>query len=192
MDVQKLRVYVDSRLVGNQINDEYGTKDDRMKLYKEEAKLLMEEFESCKIKQIPRGKNKKTDVLSKVASIVGATLETLAKDIFMEALDRRSIEKQVEVNVIVEEEGNTWMTPIIEYLTNDILPEDQGEARKVRMKATQYVMEGGILYRRSYLSPLLRCVGPLLATYVIREVHEGSCGMHVGPRAVVAKIMNLG
>ncbi|GJX08165.1 reverse transcriptase domain-containing protein [Tanacetum coccineum] len=35
-----------------------------------------------------------------------------------------------------------------------------------------------------------RC--PLQANYVIREVHMGSCGMHDGPRQVVAKAMNLG
>nr|GFA05589.1 reverse transcriptase domain-containing protein [Tanacetum cinerariifolium] len=33
---------------------------------------------------------------------------------------------------------------------------------------------------------------PLQANYVIREVHMGSCGMHDGPKQVVAKAMNLG
>ncbi|GKB61258.1 reverse transcriptase domain-containing protein [Tanacetum coccineum] len=53
-------------------------------------------------------------------------------------------------------------------------------------------MEDGVLYRKSYLVPLMRCVGPLQANYVIREVHMGSCKMHDGPRQVVAKAMNLG
>ncbi|GJU94002.1 reverse transcriptase domain-containing protein [Tanacetum coccineum] len=53
-------------------------------------------------------------------------------------------------------------------------------------------MEDGVLYRKSYLVPLMRCVGPLQANYVNREVHIGSCGMHDGPRQVVAKAMNLG
>nr|GEU53482.1 reverse transcriptase domain-containing protein [Tanacetum cinerariifolium] len=37
-----------------------------------------------------------------------------------------------------------------------------------------------------------RCVGPLQADYVIREIHEGSCSMHAGPRFVVAKAIRLG
>nr|GEV48128.1 reverse transcriptase domain-containing protein [Tanacetum cinerariifolium] len=45
---------------------------------------------------------------------------------------------------------------------------------------------------RSFLKPWLRCVGPLQADYVIREIHEGSCSMHVGPRSVVAKAMRSG
>ncbi|GJX96737.1 reverse transcriptase domain-containing protein [Tanacetum coccineum] len=43
----------------------------------------------------------------------------------------------------------------------------------------------------SNMHPWLRCVGPLQADYVIREIHEGSCSMHVGPRSVVAKAMRL-
>ncbi|GJZ95845.1 reverse transcriptase domain-containing protein [Tanacetum coccineum] len=39
---------------------------------------------------------------------------------------------------------------------------------------------------------MLRCIGPLQANYIIREVHEGACGMHAGARSVVAKIMRQG
>ncbi|GJW48259.1 reverse transcriptase domain-containing protein [Tanacetum coccineum] len=39
---------------------------------------------------------------------------------------------------------------------------------------------------------MLRCVGLLQANYIIREVHEGACGMHVKARSVVAKIMRQG
>nr|GEV20322.1 reverse transcriptase domain-containing protein [Tanacetum cinerariifolium] len=35
---------------------------------------------------------------------------------------------------------------------------------------------------RSFLTSCLRCVGPLQAEYVIREIHEGSYSMHAGPR----------
>nr|GEW67471.1 hypothetical protein [Tanacetum cinerariifolium] len=46
----------------------------------------------------------------------------------------------------------------------------------------------GVLYRRLFLTPWLRCVGPLQADYVIREIHEGSCSMHVGPRKSKPKL----
>ncbi|GJZ25363.1 reverse transcriptase domain-containing protein [Tanacetum coccineum] len=73
-----------------------------------------------------------------------------------------------------------------------MLPEDLVDARTLMEKIRNYTMEDGVLYRKSYLVPLMRCVGPLQANYVIREVHMGSCGMHDGPRQVVAKAMNLG
>nr|GEV90266.1 hypothetical protein [Tanacetum cinerariifolium] len=33
--------------------------------------------------------------------------------------------------------------------------------------------------------------GPLHADYIMREIHEGSCSMHAGPRSVVAKAIRL-
>ncbi|GJW73936.1 reverse transcriptase domain-containing protein [Tanacetum coccineum] len=74
----------------------------------------------------------------------------------------------------------------------ETLPDDRKEASKLRIKARQYELLEGVLYRRSFLKPWLRCVGPLQADYVIREIHEGSCSMHAGPRSVVAKAMRLG
>ena len=42
------------------------------------------------------------------------------------------------------------------------------------------------------MGPLLRCVDKTDAQYLVREIHEGLCGIHAGPRMVVAKIMNAG
>ncbi|GKA54145.1 reverse transcriptase domain-containing protein [Tanacetum coccineum] len=49
-----------------------------------------------------------------------------------------------------------------------------------------------VLYRKSFLGPRLRCIGPLQANYVLREIHEGSCSMHAGTRSVVAKALQIG
>nr|GEX19454.1 hypothetical protein [Tanacetum cinerariifolium] len=72
------------------------------------------------------------------------------------------------------------------------LPDDRKEARKLRIKARQYELLEGVLYKRSFLTPWLRCVGPLQAEYVIRKIHEGSCSMHAGPRSMVAKAIRQG
>ncbi|GJV50872.1 reverse transcriptase domain-containing protein [Tanacetum coccineum] len=84
------------------------------------------------------------------------------------------------------------MTPICEYLTKEILPADKKKARAIRRKAARYTMINGTLYRKSFLGSWLRCVGPLQANYVLREIHGGSCGMHSGPRSVVAKAIRTG
>ncbi|GKA86596.1 reverse transcriptase domain-containing protein [Tanacetum coccineum] len=72
------------------------------------------------------------------------------------------------------------------------LPNDRKEVSKLHIKARQYELLEGFLYRRSFLKSWLRCVGPLQADYVIREIHKGSCSMHAGPRFMVAKAMRLG
>ncbi|GJS75349.1 reverse transcriptase domain-containing protein [Tanacetum coccineum] len=84
------------------------------------------------------------------------------------------------------------MTPICEYLTKEILLADKKKARAVRRKAARYTMINGTLYKKSFLGPWLRCVGPLQANYILREIHEGSCSMHFGPRSVVAKAIRTG
>ncbi|GJZ30752.1 reverse transcriptase domain-containing protein [Tanacetum coccineum] len=84
------------------------------------------------------------------------------------------------------------MTPIQEYIEHGILPEDAAEARTIREKARNYTIEEGVLYRKSYLGPLLRCIGPQQAKYLIKEIHMGSCRMHDGPRRAVHKAMNVG
>ncbi|XP_076949278.1 uncharacterized protein LOC143621866 [Bidens hawaiensis] len=84
------------------------------------------------------------------------------------------------------------MTPIVNFLSTGILLDKKAEARKIHHKALNYTLQRGILYRRSYLGSLLRCVDAQDANYLLREIHEGFCGIHTGPRMVVAKIMNTG
>nr|GEY66245.1 hypothetical protein [Tanacetum cinerariifolium] len=87
---------------------------------------------------------------------------------------------QEEVSTIVEEEEDNWMTLIIKCLEEGVWPTAENKVRTLRMKISQYMVEDGVLFKKSYLSPMLRCVGPLQANYIIKEVHEGACGMHAG------------
>ncbi|GJW43934.1 reverse transcriptase domain-containing protein [Tanacetum coccineum] len=112
--------------------------------------------------------------------IASTALRTVSKKVLVEVLKEKSIQEE-EVATVVEEEGPTWMTPIIEHLKDGTFPDDRKEASKLCIKARQYELLEGVLYRQSFLKPWLRCVGPLQANYVIREIHEGSCGMHTGP-----------
>ncbi|GJZ84253.1 reverse transcriptase domain-containing protein [Tanacetum coccineum] len=111
--------------------------------------------------------------------------------VLVEVLQEKSIQEQ-EVAAVVEEKGPTWITPITEYLKDGVLPDDKKEASKLCIKSRQYELMDEILYRRSFLRSWLRCVGPLQANYVIREIHEGSCSIHAGPRSMVAKVMRSG
>ncbi|GJY68576.1 reverse transcriptase domain-containing protein [Tanacetum coccineum] len=118
-------------------------------------------------------------------------LRIVANQVLVEELKEKSINEK-EILAVVEEEGNTWMTPICEYLTKEILSADKKKARAIRRKAIRYTMINGTLYKKSFLGPWLWCVGPLQANYVLREIHEGSCSMHSGPRSVVAKAIRTG
>ncbi|XP_076960638.1 uncharacterized protein LOC143637057 [Bidens hawaiensis] len=183
--VKHLEDRVDSMLIAGQINGTYEAKKDVMALYLSQVKDLILQFSSCKVIHIKRSQNKSADALSKLAS---TNFEHFANDIRVEVLERTSV---LQHQILVIQTGvESWMTPIMAYLTSVALPEEKVAARKIRHKALNYQMQDGILYRRSFLCPLLRCVDAENPNYLIREVHEGICGLHSGPRMVVAKLMD--
>nr|GEW28530.1 hypothetical protein [Tanacetum cinerariifolium] len=188
MGVKNVQVNVDSKLVANQVLGTYVAKEDNMIKYLEIVKGLVSGFTTFSSSQVPRSKNKKADALSKIAS---TSFSHLSKQVLVDVLETKSITGK-EVTAVIEEEGPTWMTELVDYLKKGILPGDEKEARKVRLKARQYELMEGVLYKRSFLTPWLRCVRPLQAEYVMREIHEGSCSMHVGSQSVVAKAVRLG
>ncbi|GJS58251.1 reverse transcriptase domain-containing protein [Tanacetum coccineum] len=165
MKVESLEEKVDSKLVASQINGSYVASSNGMVKYLAKAKEHITCFKSFSIKNIPRNQNQKADERS-----------TDAKD----------------VNAVVEEVDDNWMTPIIKCLEEAIWPKDKNEAHCLRLEIHQYVMKDGVLFKKSYVLPMLRCVRPLQANYVIREIHMGCCGMHSSPRSVVVKAMRHG
>ncbi|GJY29397.1 reverse transcriptase domain-containing protein [Tanacetum coccineum] len=88
----------------------------------------------CKKPPVPRSENKKADALSKIAS---TSFAHLSKQVLVKELKEKSV-NEVEVLAVVEEEGNTWMTPIYEYLTKGTLP-----AKANKEKAVQRNMHAG-------------------------------------------------
>ncbi|GKV15225.1 hypothetical protein SLEP1_g26025 [Rubroshorea leprosula] len=66
------------------------------------------------------------------------------------------------------------------------------EAMKLRKKVSWYTLVDGVLYKRSFSLPLLRCLSPYEAEYALREVHEGVCGSHVGARTLAYKVLRQG
>ncbi|GJT94149.1 reverse transcriptase domain-containing protein [Tanacetum coccineum] len=66
---------------------------------------------------VPRSENKKADALSKITS---TSFAHLSKQVLVEELKERSI-SAMEVLAVVEEERDTWMTPIFKYLMDGTL-----------------------------------------------------------------------
>ncbi|XP_076917131.1 uncharacterized protein LOC143577072 [Bidens hawaiensis] len=187
LGVKFLEARVYSMLIAGQVSGAYDAKNDIMASYLSQAKDLIQQFISCKVVHIRLSENRPTDALSKLAF---TSFEHLGKDVRIEVLDSSSVPQH---QVMVIQTGTvSWMTPIVKYLSSGILLEDKILARKIRHKALCYQVQDGLLFRKSFLGPLLRCVDTEDANYVIREIHEGICGLHVGPRMVVAKIMNVG
>ncbi|XP_076926462.1 uncharacterized protein LOC143589645 [Bidens hawaiensis] len=183
--LKHLEARLNSMLIARQINGNYEAKNDVMASYLSQAKNLVRPFSSFNVVHMKRSENKSADALSKLAS---TNFEHFAKDIRVEFLDHPSVpQNQV---LVIQSGTESWMTPIVAYLLSGFLPTEKAEAWKIKHKALNYQLSDGVLYQKSFLEPLLRCVDAEDANYLIREIHEGICGLHAGPRMTVAKLMN--
>ncbi|GJS46031.1 reverse transcriptase domain-containing protein [Tanacetum coccineum] len=180
---------IDSKLVANQSNGTYEATKESMIKYLTKAKEFISEFKTFSIKNIPREDNQNANILSKLATVLKATSP---KEILVEVpMNEQTALRKCKTNY-GKREGENWMTPIIKYSEEGIVPLDKNEERSLRAKISQYAIESGVLFKKGYLVPMLRCVGPLQANYVIQKIHMGSYGMYIGPRAVVRKAMRQG
>ena len=84
------------------------------------------------------------------------------------------------------------MTPIVSYLRNGTLPEDHNALRRLKVQLSHSVLIGDVFYKIGFYRPYLRSLVPNEVDYVIREVHEGVCGNHLGVRLLVHKLIRVG
>ncbi|XP_071712864.1 uncharacterized protein [Rutidosis leptorrhynchoides] len=125
------------RLVANQFNGIFEAHDESMQKYLKLVQELAVDFDLFKITQVSRTLNKKADGLSKLAAL---TFSHFKKEILVEEVKVKSIEED-SVSAAVEEEEQSWMTPIIEFLTKGTLPIDSNKVRKIKMKAPMYLLD---------------------------------------------------
>jgi len=117
--------------------------------------------------QINRSLNSHTDALSKLAS----AKETLGRTIIVKVLHKPSIE---EFKVVCIDVANDWRTPICNYLLKGELPSNPVKAKKIKTRGARFTIVDGILYKRAFTMPLLKCLGPQDIEFTLSEVHGGA------------------
>ncbi|XP_074328058.1 uncharacterized protein LOC141665969 [Apium graveolens] len=129
--------------------------------------------------------NSEADTLSKLVQ----NSSDLDCSVYFEELQRPSIESEEVMEI---ENNPNWMTPFNNYLEKGELPEDKGKAQRLKAKAAKFFIEEGILYRRTFSSQILKCIGLGEAQYCLMEVHEGICGDRMSAKALAYKIIRQG
>jgi len=79
------------------------------------------------------------------------------------------------------------MTPIKRFFIEGTCGEHSEKTMK--QQAARFVLIDEELYRRGYTHPLLECLTPDQAAYVILELHEGVCDTHSRVRTMAAKVI---
>lgn len=187
MRADRVTALTDSRLTTNQVRGELEERDKRMENYMKANQRLVKPFKTFSIKQIPRSENRMADAFSQLAS---TCFVHLSKEVLVEVLKERSIEED-QVHALSPTQPN-WMTLIVDYLQHDILPGNHIEARKIRIKASQYTMVEGMLYMKWFMTPWLGCVDETNGKKALQETHVGPTGAHERARALTRKILKMG
>ncbi|XP_021752462.1 uncharacterized protein LOC110717969 [Chenopodium quinoa] len=187
LEAEHVWLKTDSQLVANQIIREYEAKEPSMVAYLAKIKTVIAKLRSCEIELIPRGQNAQADALSKLAS---STLTELSKSVYVDVRREKSVAEVMNLDCAMHE--TSWMDPILAYKIREELPEDRKLASKIKRISSRFVVFRDKLLRKSFSSPLLKCVGPTDADYILREIHLGICGNHIGGRTLAHKALRAG
>ncbi|XP_073152557.1 uncharacterized protein [Henckelia pumila] len=186
LGVSRAILYFDSQLAIQQSNGKFEVKDDKMRKYANALDKAKEGFTDLKLELIPRTENIKADHLARLASVLSDRPDPIVTG--------RELVSQLETldDMLAQVPEGDWRYDIHKYLTTKELPSDNKKAREVKRRALRFVMINQILFKRSFSQPLLKCLGPDEANYVLREIHEGSCGSHLGSLALARKALLAG
>jgi hypothetical protein len=162
-----------------------------MARYLDQVRQFQSYFKRVVITKIPREENIRADEFSKIASGTDEEIEASRRQIIV--LTEPSITPKTN---IMEEDTTLnepeWATKIIQFLRNEMLPQDKVTARKVKIQATWFCLLGEVIYKRGYSEPLLKCLSKTEADYVLKEIHEGVYENHSGGRMMAQKTIRVG
>ncbi|XP_074283340.1 uncharacterized protein LOC141607889 [Silene latifolia] len=175
--------------------------------YLEVAKELKLHFVSFHIQQIPRDQNVEADALATLgAAFTPGAVGTIPfihvmkppirqneqQNASTAATTQWTYESGILCTATPQEEIDDWRKPYISWLCDEVLPRDQKEAKRFKMKSSRFILIDGILFRKSLAGPYLRCLSIQEAQTVMCDIHSGDCGNHTGGRSLSNKTLRQG
>ncbi|XP_025664382.1 uncharacterized protein [Arachis hypogaea] len=151
-----LKINTDSQVVSSQINGDYQTRDPLLQQYLAKVNKLKEEFDQVTIQHVPRERNARADLLSKLASTKPGHGN---KSLIQEVVKTPSVSLTADTH-LTHSHHKSWTYPILQYLLNRTLPEDPKEGKRIKREAAGYTVVAGQLYKRGFSQPLLKCIEP--------------------------------
>jgi hypothetical protein len=141
----------------------------------------------CK-KYSKRG-NEHADLLAKSA----AQGLLLPLEVFFETIKAPSVElMERAVLAISPVHSEDWRTEIISFLQGNCLSDDEVYNKRMEARTRPYVMIEGELYKHGVCSPLLKCLSRTEGIELMKEIHAGLCGSHIGSRPLFGNVFRQG
>nr|XP_025628821.1 uncharacterized protein LOC112722056 [Arachis hypogaea] len=132
----RMEVCSDSQVVTSQVNGSYQARDPLLQKYLEKVRELTREFQEVTVQHVPRERNTRADLLSKLASTKpGAGNRSLIQGMV----------KEPTVALHLTESSLSWLEPITNFLELGKLPDDEKTAKTLRREAARYAIIQGQL-----------------------------------------------
>ncbi|KAL0327945.1 UNVERIFIED_CONTAM: hypothetical protein Scaly_2227100 [Sesamum calycinum] len=65
------------------------------------------------------------------------------------------------------------------------------EAARFKVRANRFLLQGRILYKKSFTHPLLRCMSQPKGIHILKEIHSGCCGAHASTWILTNKALRV-
>jgi hypothetical protein len=164
-------------------------RDPKLEKYLDAVRRLEASFEGFSVKNIPMGENKHSNLLSK-STAQGIPLPS---DVFFETIKAPSVElMERAVLTISPVHSKDWRTEIVSFLQSNCLSDDESYNKRMEARTRPYVIIEGELYKHGVCSSLLKCLSRTEGQQLMKEIHAGLCGAHIGSRPLLGKIFRQG
>jgi ribonuclease HI len=189
MGIRRAILKTDSQVISGHVDKSSKARDPKLERYLDTVQRLEASFEGFSVKNIPRVENEHADLLAKSA----AQGLPLSSEVFFETINAPSVElmeRAVLTNSPVHSED--WRTEIISFLQGNCLSDDEAYNKRMEARTRPYVVIEGELYKHGVCSPLLKCLSRTEGIELMKEIHAGLYGSHIGPRPLLGKVLRQG
>jgi hypothetical protein len=114
-------------------------------------------------------------------------------EVFFETIKAPSVElMERAVLTISPVHCEDWRTEILSFLQGICLSDDEAYNKRMEARTRPYIIIEGELYKHGVCSPLLKCLSRAEGQELMKEIHAGLCGAHIGSRPLLGKVFRQG
>ena len=151
----------------------------KLRPYHAYLELLVGRFDDLRYTHLPRAQNQFFNALATLASMITIPADATVRPLLIDDIEL--------------DDGFPWYHDIYHFLRLGVYPEaaTTKDKRALRQLATQFVICGETLYRRSTDGMLLLCLDRASTYRVMREVHARVCRSHMEGHMLARKIIRI-
>jgi hypothetical protein len=114
-------------------------------------------------------------------------------EVFFETIKAPSVKlmERAVLNISLVHSEN-WRTEIVSFLQGNCFSDDEAYNKRMEAMTWPYVIIEGGLYKHGVCSPLLKCFFRTEGQELMKEIHAGICGAHIGSRPLLGEVFRQG